>query len=157
MFALSAKLVNIFDFNPEKLDIQIERNDDIGIYYIRYDLDPFYLVIDDLCEYFEENDGSKYLRLVSSGDQDVIHDKYVGFWEEIKKAINKVAYNKLSDYNKDYRLIKFDSDDDLRLNSMVKIHTLMVVVRSVLEKDEGLYPQIFLDDCLYKVLNNIRI
>ena len=151
VFTLPAKLVNIFDVNPEKLDIQKERNDDISIYYIRYDLDPFYLVIDDLCGYFEEKGGNKYLTLISNRDQDVIHDKYVKVWEEIKKAINKVANNKLSDYNKDYGIIKFDSDDSLPLNSVVKIHSLTVVIRYVLEKDRGFYPQIFLDHCLYEI------
>ena len=38
---------------------------------------------------------------------------YTRIWEEIKKIINKVADNKLSDYNKDYSVIRFDSDDVL--------------------------------------------
>ena len=53
---LLAKLFNIFNFNPKKLNIQKEGTDEIGIYYINYDKNPFYLVIDDLKGYLEEND-----------------------------------------------------------------------------------------------------
>ena len=50
------RLVNILDFNPKKLSIQkvcaisnkLER-----IYYVKYDKDPFYLIIDDLKGYFK--------------------------------------------------------------------------------------------------------
>ena len=34
---LSAKLVNIHDFNLEKLDIQVVGTDELGIYCIYYD------------------------------------------------------------------------------------------------------------------------
>ena len=53
---LFAKLFNILNFDPKKLDIQKEETDEIGIYYINYDKSPFYLVIDDLKGYLEEND-----------------------------------------------------------------------------------------------------
>ena len=109
------------------------------------------MVIDDLSGYFENNNGNKYLTLVSNNDQDVVHDKYVKVWEEIKKAINEIAGNKLSDYNKDYGMIKFDSDDDLPLGSVIKSRSLTAVVRSVLEKYNGFYPQIFIDYCLYEI------
>ena len=44
-------MVNIFDFNPKKLSFEkaCAINDEIErIYYVKYDEDPFYLVIDDL-------------------------------------------------------------------------------------------------------------
>ena len=34
-FSYFARLINILDFNPKKLDIQIKGNDDIGIYYVQ--------------------------------------------------------------------------------------------------------------------------
>ena len=63
-FFLPAKMINLLDFNPEKLKINKEETDEIGIYYISYDTGPFYLTIDDMCGYFEENNGGKYLNLV---------------------------------------------------------------------------------------------
>ena len=73
VFTLPAKLVNIFDFNSKKLDIQKEGDGEIGIYYINHDLDPFYLVIDDLNGYFGDNHGDKYLTLIIDNKE----DKYV--------------------------------------------------------------------------------
>ena len=46
--------------------------------------------------------------------------------------------------------IKFNSDDNLPLNKMLKLHMLTVIVRSVFEED-GKYPQVFWDECLYEV------
>ena len=153
VFTLPAKIVNVLDFNPEKLDVLKEGDDKIGIYYIDYDLDPLYLVIDDLKGYFdcnsiEENCGNKYLTLI-------FHDKdqkamYTRVWETIKSAINVIASNRLGDYNKDYGMIKFDSDDDLPLGCTIKILSLVMVIRSVLEKDNRFYPQFFLDYCSYE-------
>ena len=46
--------------------------------------------------------------------------------------------------------IKFDSDDNLPLNKMLKFSILTIIIRSVFEKDGKYYPQMFLDDCLYE-------
>ena len=35
------KIVNLLDFDSKKLEIYREGNDEIGIYYIRYDGGPF--------------------------------------------------------------------------------------------------------------------
>ena len=64
---------------------------------------------------------------------------YTRIWEEIKKVINKVADNKLSDYNKDYSVIRFDSDDVLPLNSMINIRSLTIIIRYVLSKDNNFF------------------
>ena len=47
--------------------------------------------------------------------------------------------------------IKFDSDDDLPLNKILKFHVLTIIIRNVFEKDKKCYLQIFLDDCLYEI------
>ena len=47
--------------------------------------------------------------------------------------------------------IKINSDDNLSLNKMLKLHLLRVIVRSVFEKDGKYYPLVFLDECLYEV------
>ena len=140
---LFAKLVNILDFNPKKFNIQKEGTDEIGIYYINYDKSPFYLVIDDLKGYLEENDDNKYLAMIfTSKSQKMI---YTRIWEEIKKVINEVADNKLGDYS----VIMFNSDDVLPLDSMINIRSLTIIIRSVLSKDNNFYPQIHLNYCSY--------
>ena len=47
--------------------------------------------------------------------------------------------------------IKFDSDDDLSLNTMLRFYILPIIIRTIFKKDGKYYPQIFLDDCLYEI------
>ena len=47
--------------------------------------------------------------------------------------------------------IKFNSNDDLPLNKILKLHMLTNIVRSVFEEDGKYYPRIFLDECLCEV------
>ena len=80
---LYEKLFNILNFNPKKLNIQKEETDEIGIYYMDYDKNPFYLVIDDLKGYLEENDDNKYLTMIfTSKSQKMM---YTRIWEILKK------------------------------------------------------------------------
>ena len=45
--------------------------------------------------------------------------------------------------------IKFNLDDELPLNKILKLHNLTIIVRSVFEEDGKYYPQVFLGECLY--------
>ena len=47
--------------------------------------------------------------------------------------------------------IKFSSDDDLSLNKQLKLINLTIIVRTVFEENGKWYPQISLDECLYKL------
>ena len=56
LFTYYSRFVNILDFNPKKLSIEkvCAINDNLErIYYVKYDEDPFYLIIDDLKGYFK--------------------------------------------------------------------------------------------------------
>ena len=44
--------------------------------------------------------------------------------------------------------IKFDSDDELRINKTIEIPT--IVVRAIFFENNK-YPQVSLDECLYKI------
>ena len=46
--------------------------------------------------------------------------------------------------------IKFGKVDDLPLNKRLKLHMLIMVVRSVFEQDGKFYPQLYLNECLYE-------
>ena len=54
---------------------------------------------------------------------------------------------KINDKKGEYMKIKFNSDDDLPLNKILKLYDLTKVVRSVLQEDNKYYPQVFLDEC----------
>ena len=45
--------------------------------------------------------------------------------------------------------IKLDSDDNLPLNKLMKLHNLRIVVKSVFQENCKYYPQILLDEYFY--------
>ena len=44
-------------------------------------------------------------------------------------------------------------DDNLPLNEVLNLHNLTIAVRSVFQEDSKYYPQVFFDECLYKIMN----
>ena len=47
--------------------------------------------------------------------------------------------------------IKFDLDDELPLNKTIEVRSMIIIVRTVFHENNKNYPQIFLDECLYKL------
>ena len=60
---------------------------------------------------------------------------YISYWEN--------TWGKKGEHENDFMRVKFNSDDNLPLNKMLKFHILTVIVRSVLEEDGKYYPHIF--------------
>ena len=52
---------------------------------------------------------------------------------------------------KNYSRIGVNTDDDLPLNKKLKFPTLTIIIRLVFQKGKKLYPQIYLDECLYQL------
>ena len=52
------------------------------------------------------------------------------------------------EYSKGYKIIKFNSDDNLPLKKTLKFHTVTVTIWCVFSEDNKLYPQVFLDEAL---------
>ena len=67
-------------------------------------------------------------------------DKYDEIWGRIKNKIEARKEKKKLVYNKKFMKIKFDSDDDLPLNELLKFPTMTIVVRSGFEEDGKYYP-----------------
>ena len=58
---------------------------------------------------------------------------------------------KISDYyDKKYMKVKFNSDDQLPLNKMIEIPSMIIVVRAAFHKNNKYYPEVSLDGCLYE-------
>ena len=138
LFTLFAKVVNILAFNPKRLNIQKEGSGETSIYYINYNKNPFYLVIDDLKGYFKENNDNKSLTIIfKSKSQKMM---YTRIWEEIKIVISEV--DEFSNYDKNYDVISFDTDDILSLNSIINIYSITIIIKSVFKDNNKFYPQI---------------
>ena len=134
-------MVNILDFNPKKLSIEkvCAINDEIeSIYYVKYDEDPFYLVIDDLKGYFKYSNEKELKFIIEDQRKRKIYNQ---IWDKIKELINSIY----CDYSRDCNVIRLDTDDALPLNAMV------IVIRSVYRTClDRFYPQIYLKNCIYK-------
>ena len=136
---------------------------DVNIYYIEYittksirdyenitSINLLYLIINDADGYIEENDKNKYLSFASTDNSKEVLKKYIKLWDEVKYHIQTINDDEFDEYGKDYMKIKFDSDDNLPLNKILKFSVLTIIIRHVFEKDGKYYPQTFLDDCLYE-------
>ena len=62
----------------------------------------------------------------------------------IKKYSLKRINNKPDEYEKDFIKIKFNSDDNLPSNKMLKLHSLTSIVIFVFQEGN----KVFLDECL---------
>ena len=47
--------------------------------------------------------------------------------------------------------IKFKSDGELPLNKTIEIPSMIIVVKAIFLEKDKYYPQVFLDECLYKI------
>ena len=110
-----------------------------------------YLLIYKIDGFIEEKGGNKYLNIAFKDDNDEVLRKYKDVLSGIKSGIEKINSNRSGEYEKDYKKIKFNSDDKLSLNKQLKFLSVTIVIRSVFEDDGKYYPQAFLDDCLYEL------
>ena len=136
LFTYHARLANILDFNSEKLSIEkvCAINDELEhIYYVKYNNNSFYLVIDDLkgrFKYYKEKDMKKLKFIIEDQRQAKIYNQ---IWDKIRELINNVDGINFgfSDYFRDHDVIRFDTDDTLPLDAMVSIYSMTIVIRSV--------------------------
>ena len=149
-------MVNIKDFDPNLLKIDKKSFKNIGVYYIGYikrkdSVNALYLLIHRIEGFIKEKEGNKYLSIASTDSNSEVSKKYKEIWNRIKDCIGKKNGSKSGEYGQDYMKITFISDDDLHLNKQLKFLRITIIVRTVFEEDGKYYPQIFLDECLYKV------
>ena len=68
------KLVNLIDFDPKKLKINVVGSDELSIYYVTYDNAPFYLVVVDARGFIMNNIGAKYLKFSLKNGMNCVYD-----------------------------------------------------------------------------------
>ena len=93
---------------------------------------------------------NKYLVFDSTDENKELPKKCNNVFNRIRDKLKEISSDE-KDYEKDYMKIKFNSDDYLPLNQPLKFHNKTITIRSVFEEDGKLYPQVFLDDTLYKL------
>ena len=76
--------------------------------------------------------------------------KYGELRSKIRDLI-KPKTKKPDDYDEKYMKIKFDSDGNFPLNKTIEIPIVTMIVRAVFHENNKYYPQVLLDECLYKI------
>ena len=145
LWATPSKLVNLFDFKPEKIRIKTESNtrNDIKVHKIRYGNGGFYLIIDNLEGYFDFSNNVRCLKILFvNNDQ---QNKYYRVWKEILKIVNG-GHGELKSCKK-IRLFY----DDLLIEHVFRIHSMTIVIKSLIGKGNKFYPEILLNHCSYEI------
>ena len=156
-------MIDIKNFESKLLKIDKKSYKNIGIYNIGYitikknydcvniySVNLLYLLVDHANGYIEEKGVNKYLISDSTDENKELLKKYNYVWNRIRVKIKEISTGEC-DYEKDYMKIKFNSDDSLPSNKPLKFHNMTITIRSVFEENGKLYPQVFLDDTLYKL------
>ena len=107
-------------------------------------MNPLYLIIHSATGSFKEKNGEKYLIID-------LTDKYDEVFSGIISEIKTINGGKELFYGKNYARIGVNTDDDLPLNKQLKFPTLTIIIRCVFQEGEKLYPQVYLDECLYEL------
>ena len=101
-------------------------------------------------EYSKEIDVNKRLALVPTNESNEKIKEYEELWSKIRDLIKSVTKNS-DNYDEKYMKIKYNSDDELTLNKTIEIPSMIIVVRAVFHENNKYLPQVFLDECLYKL------
>ena len=78
-------------------------------------------------------------------------EKYEEVFSRIKSEIETINGGKEMFYEENNARIGVNTNDHLPLKKLLKFPTLIIIIKFVLENDETLYPQIYLDECLYEL------
>ena len=148
-----SEIIFIDDFDIKYFKI-IKRESRAGtdIYYIGYVLykleystnsvRPLYLSVKSLLGSVEKIDGSsdRYL-IIDKSNIEVIN-----VFNTIREYIeDKVILDKIDGFDK----IRFSSDIDLPLGTLIQFNILTIIIRCIIKNDDKYYPEIYLDECLY--------
>ena len=145
LWATPAKIVNLLDFKPEKLSIEKERNtnSDTKVHNVRYKNSGFYLTIDNIRGYFNFSNNLGTLTMIFANDEQ--QNKYHQVWKEIFKIINR-KNGELKLHEK-IRLFH----NDLPIEHVIKIPSITVVIKSLIEKNNRFYLKLSINHCLYEI------
>ena len=148
-------------FNKTKLKIVKHDCVDRYVYHIDYvkninNINPLYLIIPEFYGYIEEHEGRKYLNIALTGMNNDVLSEYEKMWDGTLEQVTKTndcAY--ISE--KDYYTIKVgsvkynDNKDniDLPLDKLIKLNAVAISNRLLIEKDNKLFLESYLEECLY--------
>ena len=160
-------IINLDEFDESKIKVDEKHFNDTDIYYLGYEhkkkisecnvinsVNPLYLRIINMNGQFEKGKDDVWYLVIS--DKDDVYKKLVDILESIKNKITEKTWDVL-EYDKDYTKIKFESNNIFLIDKNVNIHAAKIIIRAIFAKDGKYYPQLFLDDDLFKKVSVWKI
>ena len=110
---------------------------------MRYENGGFYLTIDNIEGYFSFIDNNVVLDMIFSNDAQ--KNKYHQVWKEMFKIDNH-GNGELKIHEKIVL-----SDSDIPTDKIIKISSVTIVIKSLIEKNIKFYLELALNHCLYEI------
>ena len=145
LWATPAKLVNLLYFKPEKLSIKTEndKSSTIITHQVRYENGGFYLTIDNIKGYFSSINNNVVLNMIFSNDEQ--KNKYHQVWQEIFKNVD----NGNGELKLHEKIVL--SDNNIPTDEIIKISSVTIVIKSLIEKNNKFYLELALNHLSYKL------
>ena len=145
LWATPAKLVNLLYFKPEKLSIKTEndKSSTIITHQVRYENGGFYLTIDNIKGYFSSINNNVVLNMIFSNDEQ--KNKYHQVWKEIFKNVD----NGNGELKLHEKIVL--SDNNIPTDEIIKISSVTIVIKSLIEKNNKFYLELALNHLSYKL------
>ena len=142
------KLIILEDFDLDNILIDEKSHENILIYDILYKTvigaKPFRVRFDKIDGSIRVYDGIRYLTLFGSEKYDAIYNR-IRYLISLKSRITYV-------FCQYYTKIKFDSYASLPIEKILTLHNVIILIKSVLNKDKNhYYYMIFLEKCSYQL------
>ena len=153
-------IINLDKFDESRIRVDKKDFNDIDIYYLGYEhkkkisecnvinsVNPLYFRIININGQFKEGKEDAWYIVISGKDD--VYKKLVDILKSIKNKITGKTWDTV-EYDKDYMKIKFESNNIFPTDKGVNIHIATIIIRAIFAKDRKYYPQLFLDDGLYR-------
>ena len=95
--------------------------------------------------YFSFSDNNVVLNMIFSNDDQ--KNKYHQVWKEIFKTVRSTVNDENGELKIHEKIRLFDSD--MLTDKIIKIPSITIVIKSLIEKDNKFYLELSLNHCLY--------
>ena len=133
LWATPSKIINLLDFEPEKLCIKTKNNsnNNIKVHHVIYENGGFYLTIDNIRGYFNFSNNLGTLNMIFANDDQ--QNKYQKVWKKILKIIN-------------------GGNGELKLHEKIRLFDNdLPVERALIEKNNNFYLELSISHCMYEI------
>ena len=130
--------------NQKKLSIKTENDESsIKVHQVRYENDGFYLIIENIKGHVSFSNNTVLLDMIFSNDDQ--KNKYHQVWKEIFKIVD----NENGELKLHEKIVL--SDSNIPTDKIIKIPTVIIVIKSLLEKNKKFYLELSLNHLSYKL------